>query len=623
MGKKFKKENKKSQKISSKRKDKKERKFNNKNEEDKEQNQADFYLDDADADLAYNSSELEEESMEGGSDMDKSEGGDMSEEEEMSEHGSELDFKEEDYIPSEEEEEGEKGKKKKDKKMSKKELKKLMEKVGNGSEIYITKFLILVGKLTNPNNEMNFDDDGEENVLTKNKVINNILKYFTTELPNILQLKINSIEEEQNKSNNNLIKKYVSMLVRYIKTCEKEMSNFIFYNIEKISPLIFQFNNFTEIILKLGIKLWSTTSEDELRKIILAFIKSLITKKPKFFEYSIKIFYINYLNIAKEMNLNTFNHIKQLQDDIINILNYDLQKAYTTIFTFIRKLCIQLRGTIVDKTSGSIKSIYNWQFVNSLILWGRVIMKYISDSNIYLLIYPLIQTIIGVIRLNYSEQYYLLRIRLVILLNGISRVSNIFIPTPMYILPILSSNYFIEKCKPIVESSKKKKKEEKENEKEENKIYKTKINTRVVINVSLKIKKEELKIKQIRKDLLEECCDCLVEYLSINSNKICFVELADSILKEMRSALKKIYDKEYREIIKMRMEKIENNISELHEKISHNYDKSIILIKPNTIDNFEKQNINNFSKEWMNIRHRRQATFEAIKSQKENKFIEV
>jgi len=129
----------------------------------------------------------------------------------------------------------------------------------------------------------------------------------------------------------------------------------------------------------------STTKEDDLRKVILSFIKSLITKKPKFFEYSIKIFYINYLNIAKEMNLNTFNHIKSLQDDIINILNYDLEKAYTTIFTFIRKLCIQLRATIVDKTSSSIKSIYNWQFVNSLILWARVIMKYISNPNIYLL----------------------------------------------------------------------------------------------------------------------------------------------------------------------------------------------------------------------------------------------
>ena len=261
------------------------------------------------------------------------------------------------------------------------------------------------------------------------------------------------------------------------------------------------------------------------------------------------------------MNLNSFNHIKSLQDDIINILNYDLDKAYTTIFTFIRKLCIQLRATIVDKTTSSIKSIYNWQFVNSLILWGRVIMKYISNQNINLLIYPLIQTIIGVIRLNTNELFYLLRIRLVILLNGISRRSNIFIPTPMYILPILSSNYFIEKCKPIIPSKKQKE------EKKTDKLEKSKINSRIVIYVSLKLKKEELKIKQIRKDLLEECCDCLLEYLSINSNKICFTELADNILKEMRSSLKNIYDKEYREIIKLRMEKIENQIINLRDKL--------------------------------------------------------
>ena len=571
-----------------------------------ESNKADFYLDDADADLAYDSSELEEESIENDQDMNE-------EEEEMSEHGSELDFKEEDYIQSESEEKEEK---KKMKGMTKNELKKLMEKVGEGIEVYIVKFLILAGRLTNPNNEYNFEDT-EENVLTNNKVINNIIKYFISELPNILQLKLNSKDDAKNKSNNNLIKRYASILIRYIKTCEQEMQNFIFYNIEKISPLIFNFNNFTEIILKLSIKVWSTTKEEELKKIIITFIKSLITKKPKFFEYAIKIFYINYLNVAKEMNLNTFNHIKSLQDDIINILNYDLDKAYTTIFTFIRKLCIQLRATIVEKTTSSIKSIYNWQFVNSLILWGRVIMKYISNQNIYLLIYPLIQTIIGVIRLNSNELFYLLRIRLVILLNGISKRSNIFIPTPMYILPILSSNYFIEKCKPIIPSKKPKE------EKKSDKLEKNKINTRIVIYVSLKLKKEELKIKQIRKDLLEECCDCLLEFLSINSNKICFQELADNILKEMRSALKNIYDKEYREIIKIRMEKIENQISNLKDNLSNKYNSSIILTKPNTIDDFENSNINEFSEEWKNIKHRRQATFEAISSQKSKSFINV
>ena len=40
-------------------------------------------------------------------------GENMSKEEELSEHGSELDFKEEDYVPSEGEEDSEKAKKKK------------------------------------------------------------------------------------------------------------------------------------------------------------------------------------------------------------------------------------------------------------------------------------------------------------------------------------------------------------------------------------------------------------------------------------------------------------------------------------------------------------------------------
>ena len=616
MVKKFKKVNKKPINNNKLKKQRNERKqIKNKEKEidnQKESNKADFYLDDEDADLAYDSSELEVESMEDNQEMEDNSLNEE-EEEDISEHGSELDFNEEDYIPSESE--GNEGEKK-TQFMSKKDLKKLMDKVNEGSEIYITKFLILVGRLTNPEKEMNLEED-KENVLNQNKVINNIIKYFIKELPDILQLKINSKNEDKNKSNNNLIKRYVSILIRYIKTCEQEMQNFIFFNIEKISPLIFQFNNFIEVILKLCIKSWSITKEDELRQTILSFIKSLITKKPKFFEYSLKIFYINYLNIAKEMNLNSFNHIKSLQDDIINILNYDLEKAYTTIFTFIRKLCIQLRATIVDKTSSSIKSIYNWQFVNSLILWSRAIMKYISNQNIYLLIYPLIQTIIGVIRLNSNELYYLLRIRLVILLNGISAKSNIFIPTSMYILPILSSNYFIEKCKPIIQPK------HPNETKKSDKLEKAKINTRIVIYVSLKIKKEELRIKQIRKDLLEECCDCLLEYLSINSNKICFTELADTILKDMRSALKNIYDKEYREIIKLRIEKIENQINYLHDNISNKYNSSIILTKPNTIDNFEKSNINDFNKEWINIRHRRQATFEAVISQKNKTFINV
>ena len=221
MVKKFKKVNKKPKNNKLKKQRKERKQIKNKEEEidnQKESNKADFYLDDEDADLAYDSSELEAESMEDNQEMEDNS---LNEEEDISEHGSELDFNEEDYIPSESE--GNEGEKK-TQFMSKKDLKKLMDKVNEGSEIYITKFLILVGRLTNPEKEMNLEED-KENVLNQNKVINNIIKYFIKELPDILQLKINSKNEDKNKSNNNLIKRYVSILIRYIKTCEQEMQN--------------------------------------------------------------------------------------------------------------------------------------------------------------------------------------------------------------------------------------------------------------------------------------------------------------------------------------------------------------------------------------------------------------
>ena len=580
---------------------------NNEKENENTSNKVDFFLDDADADLVYDSSELESKN-------DSSQNS-----ESLSEHGSDLDFNEEEEEEKEE---------KKEFKMTKNQLKKLILKTRNGNEISITKILILFSKITNPNSSFFFDENEEENILNKKNIISNLIKFCIEELPNIFQLKNNN--NNNNKNIEQLIKRYLSILIRYLKTCEETMKEFIINHLNILQNLIFLFKNFIEIFLKKSIEIWATTKIPELRIKIINFIQNLISSKPNFFELTIKIFYINYLQIAKSMNINSFQHIKQLQNDFINILNFDLQKSYITIFTFIRKLCIQLRNTIIDKTLSSIKNIYNWQFVNSLILWGRVIMHYVNDEDIHMLIYPLIQTIVGVVRLNSSENFYLLRIRLVILLNAISRVSGIFIPVAMYILPILKSNYFIEKCKNFNNDNNKNNKNN-----NEKKVNLKNINNRVNIAIMIKIKKEEYKFKQIRKDLLIECCDCLIEFLSINSYRICIEELCNEIIKEIRNALKNIIDKEYREIIKIRLEKIENFIKFNRERLEKNK-SMIVLTNIETIKNYEnnniklnnnnnknKNNFNDFYKEWENIRHRRQNDFEAIKSQKENKFIEI
>jgi len=75
----------------------------------------------------------------------------------------------------------------------------------------------------------------------------------------------------------------------------------------------------------------------------------IIDSKPELFEIALKLIYLNYLNVTKAVNINSLNKIHSMQENIVEVLSLNLEKAYLTIFTFIRKLCINLRATITDK----------------------------------------------------------------------------------------------------------------------------------------------------------------------------------------------------------------------------------------------------------------------------------
>jgi len=268
------------------------------------------------------------------------------------------------------------------------------------------------------------------------------------------------------------------------------------------------------------------------------------------FEIVLKLMYINYLEFAKANSWKTLKRIKHMQEDILSILSYDLQKAYMTIFTFIRKLCIQLRITITEKRASSIKNIYNWQFINSLILWTNAVCKYAKEpfSDIKLLAYPLIQTIIGVIRLNLVDVFFPLRIILVNLLNKISLETEIFIPCENYILEILESSNFSRgfRNKILTEgeneakngngNDKKKNKKGENNNEDENKI---KVNyEKFDLNINLKVKKETYGNYGNVIYLLDEALDTLIEFCGVNCYKISFPELGLIVINYLRKIAK-------------------------------------------------------------------------------------
>jgi hypothetical protein len=82
----------------------------------------------------------------------------------------------------------------------------------------------------------------------------------------------------------------------------------------------------------------------------------LVEKNPSTFEEALKYAYMNYLSYSKAMNLSTFNHINDLQRNIVTLLSSNYEQAYMVMFRFIRKLCIQLRATINDKVINSFNA---------------------------------------------------------------------------------------------------------------------------------------------------------------------------------------------------------------------------------------------------------------------------
>lgn len=564
-------------------------------EEEGSGNKADFYLDDADADIAEDEKDESEMSL---SDSE-------------AEGGSELDFGEEDYIPSEDEEEKEEEKVKKEKKITKVELKRILKKCGEGSPIAITKMIILFAKLTSSGYKSSLDED---DILNNPKVVTNLIKFCIKNLPEILLLKLHSINSAGVKENTisekasvikGLIKRYLSALCKYLKTTENSMISLVYKYMDTISELFMGYKNFIEVFLKLSTKIWATRHGTPTAASAYRLIKGVLQKKPEYFENTLKLFYVSYLDIAKAMNWHSIAKINQMQNEIIGILSLDLQKAYITIFTFVRKLSLQLRLTITDKKAASIKNIYNWQFINAIKLWAKVVVKYYHRKNceINLLAYPLIQTILGVLRLNLVDSFYPLRIILVRLLNEISYATDIYIPVTTYLVEILESSHFKSKFK------------EKHLTEEKGLLPD--------VNINLKVgKKESFKHYGFVNYLLEEIIDTLNEYLAINSFKYSFPEIAFGVCYNLKKIQKSILDKNFRDSLKSFIEKVN-----AHSNLISMRRMGLILLDLDKIKNFEEEMKTDKSNEMISliekIKHKREATIESRLVQSEDKFIEI
>jgi len=220
----------------------------------------------------------------------------------------------------------------------------------------------------------------------------------------------------------------------------------------------------------------------------------------------------------------------------------DQMVAYQHSFIFVRQLAINLRTAMTIKKKESYKTVYNWQFLNSILLWTQLLCSHNTVDELKPLISPLVNVIIGTIRLIPSAKYFPMRFHLIKALIKLSDETNAFIP----ILPFVTQ---------VFDNFDKQLKKNKSNDEKE-------------LNFDLLIKVSNISANdfQFRDSTINKVYDLILYYLSTQSHRIAFPELVHISVIKIRKFIKRSHVVQHNQLLKQLLDKIEDNSKLICEK---------------------------------------------------------
>lgn len=212
-----------------------------------------------------------------------------------------------------------------------------------------------------------------------------------------------------------------------------------------MANLLVSFPNITKSLVKNLINLWGT-GEDTVR--VLAFfciLRITNNQQASILSTVLKSMYITYVKNTKFVNFKGLPVINFMRRSLVEMFALDPNVSYQHVFLYIRQLAIHLRNAITLKKTEDIQAVYNWQFVNSLRLWGNLLSVTYNKPVMQQLVYPFVQVCLGTIKLVPTTQYYPLRFHVIQILMDLSKDTGVFIPILPFILEVSHKTISYEK----------------------------------------------------------------------------------------------------------------------------------------------------------------------------------
>ncbi|XP_048261065.1 nucleolar complex protein 2 homolog isoform X2 [Bombus terrestris] len=248
----------------------------------------------------------------------------------------------------------------------------------------------------------------------------------------------------------NILKSYLTDLIKILQNVtSSNILTILLKHLHQMLPYTQSFSSLNKPLLKILLKFWSTGEETVRVVSFLSILRIATSNRESVLETLFKTMYVKYVENSKFVSLTTLPAINFMRHSLVEMYLLDSNLAYNHAFLYIRQLAIHLRNAMTLKKKEHFQAVYNWQYINSLRFWSELINLSKSDSMLHSLLYPLVQIIIGTIKVIPTPQYYPLRFHCLQMLIDISRETGTFIPVLPFLLEILNSYDFNKKHKAV------------------------------------------------------------------------------------------------------------------------------------------------------------------------------
>ncbi|KAM0551800.1 hypothetical protein ACHAPJ_008371 [Fusarium lateritium] len=311
-------------------------------------------------------------------------------------------------------------------------------------------------------NEDDEEDSQQRYAINSPEVFNDILLLALKEIPTVmnhhLPVKESAagrvhVQTESRKFHtlSLLLKTYTSSIMHLLSTLSDDKTlKLTLSSITPILPYLLSFKKLVKALAKSVVNFWAQPASSETTKItaFLVLRRLVVIGDKGIRETVLKAVYQGLIQGCRVTNANTVQGINLMKNSAAELWGIDQAVGYTTAFSFIRQLAIHLRNSIVHNKNDAFRIVYNWQYTHSLDFWSCVLAEHCSpmkeaeagkESQLKLLIYPLVQVTLGAMRLIPTAIYFPLRFHLIRSLLRISRATGTFIPLASPLLEVLTS----------------------------------------------------------------------------------------------------------------------------------------------------------------------------------------